>query len=141
VDLNSSAKFRKLTPGRCRYCDRQFFYRQVGRPKLYCDHKCRQADFRHAGYPYPKRDESPRNSSTNSSTTKADFGDRPLPLNLFGGGYRWPGAAPIDRQLLRQVIEKEIGGKRHEFFERTGRRCSTQSPRQKAKLKRRLRFQ
>jgi hypothetical protein len=105
------AKFHKLAPGRCRYCARQFFYRQTGRPKLYCDKTCRQADFRRAGYLTPKSDESPRKSSTNSSTTKSDFGDRPLPLNVLGGGYRWPGGtARIDRRTLQRVVEKEIGG-------------------------------
>jgi hypothetical protein len=51
-------KFRKLVPGRCRYCDRQFFCWRSARPKFFCDGKCRQADFRHTGYLGSKRNES-----------------------------------------------------------------------------------
>jgi hypothetical protein len=40
-------------------------------------------------------------SATGSST----------PLNILGG-YRWPNAAGIDRELLRKIVRTEIGGGR-----------------------------
>jgi hypothetical protein len=48
--VQNPKKFRRLIAGRCRYCDRRFFYRHPGRPRTYCDHKCRQAEFRYSGY-------------------------------------------------------------------------------------------
>jgi hypothetical protein len=66
------AKFRKLIPGRCHYCSRQFFSDQhTGRPRLFCDKKCRDGEFRRSRY----------------LTSQNGFGDRPLPLNILGG-YR-----------------------------------------------------
>jgi hypothetical protein len=102
-------KFRRLVAGRCRFCDRRFFYRHPGRPRSYCDHKCQQAEFRHSRYLHPKRDENPLKSPTNSNISKVDFGDRPLPLNLVGG-HRWSMAIAVDRETLAEIISTEIGG-------------------------------
>jgi hypothetical protein len=31
-----------------------------------------------------------------------------IPLNVLGG-YRWPNAVPVDRDVLRKVVRAEIG--------------------------------
>jgi hypothetical protein len=108
--VENPKKFRRLVANRCRYCDRQFFYRRDNRPKFYCDGTCRQADFRHARYLGSKRNGSPQKTETKSKTFRPDFADRPLPLNILGGGYRWPDSTPLDRQVLNAIIRTEIGG-------------------------------
>jgi hypothetical protein len=96
-------KFRRLVAGRCRYCDRRFFYRHPGRPRSYCDHKCQQAEFRHSGYLYPKRDENPLKNSTNPKVSKVDPGNRSL-VNVR--------PKRVDRELWRFLIETEILARR-----------------------------
>jgi hypothetical protein len=76
-------KFRKLVPGRCRYCDRQFFCWRSARPKFFCDGKCRQADFRHTGYLGSKRNESHPKTPAQSRTFRPDFAGR----GIVGPGY------------------------------------------------------
>lgn len=97
--VQNPKKFRRLVHGRCRYCDRRFFFRQTGRPRLHCDHKCQQAEFRHSRYLHPKRDESGKKSSVKSKISKVDFADRPL--NVLGG-YRFGGQA--DRDLWAKIL-------------------------------------
>jgi hypothetical protein len=100
---------RQLIRHQCQFCGRDFFVeRQGGRPRLFCDKKCRQADFRHTRYLGSKRNESPPKTETKSKTFRPDFGDRPSPLNILGG-YRWPNSAPVDRELLAKIIRAEIG--------------------------------
>jgi hypothetical protein len=99
--VQNPKKFRRLVASRCRYCDRRFFYRHPGRPRRYCDHKCQQAEFRHSGYLYPKRDENPLKNSTKVS--KADPGNRPL-VNVR--------PKRVDRELWRFLIETEIPERR-----------------------------
>jgi hypothetical protein len=82
------AKFRKLIPGRCHYCSRQFFSDQhTGRPRLFCDKKCRDGEFRRSRYLTSQNGESVSKNEDNSKPCKGIFGDRPLPLNILGG-YR-----------------------------------------------------
>ena len=95
----SAHKFRKLIPGRCRYCDRRFFYRHGTRPRIFCDQKCRQGDFRLSGYLHPKNDETCRKSEINSKISKADFADRPL-VNVR--------PARLDRELWHNIVETEM---------------------------------
>jgi hypothetical protein len=88
VDIEHPKKFRKLTAARCRFCDRQFFYRRAGRPRIFCDHKCRQADFRHGGYAdpaFPKCDESGQKPEVISKTSKVDLADRPSRWRIVAG--------------------------------------------------------
>jgi hypothetical protein len=98
VHINHSTKFRKLVPGRCRYCNRQFFYRRDNRPKLFCDGKCRQADFRHARYLRAKRNESIKKTEAKAKTFGPDFADRPL--NVLGG-YKW--YSGLERRLWVEI--------------------------------------
>lgn len=102
-------KFRKLSPARCRFCDRRFFYRQAGRPAVFCSPRCRQADFRYGGYLQSKRDESVQKTPIKSKASKVDFHDRPLPLNMLGG-HRWSNSVAIDRETLAEIVRTEIGG-------------------------------
>jgi endogenous inhibitor of DNA gyrase (YacG/DUF329 family) len=69
---------RRLVAGQCQACGNQFFYRRTGRPRNFCDQKCRQSDFRRSGYAYPKIDKSVQKNEVNSRTFDPDFGDRPL---------------------------------------------------------------
>jgi hypothetical protein len=96
--VQNPKKFKRLVAGRCRYCDRRFFYRHPGRPRSYCDHKCQQAEFRHSGYLHPKRDENPLKNSINSKASKADPSNRPL-VNVR--------SKRVERDLWRFLIETE----------------------------------
>jgi hypothetical protein len=107
VRIEHSKKFRKLVPARCRFCDRRFFYQPAGRSRLFCDDKCRQADFRHARYLDPKRNERCQKTEVNSKISKVDFGDRP-PVEILGCGHHWNVAASIDRETWKAIVEIEI---------------------------------
>ena len=77
----SSLAVRRLVPGCCESCGRQFFYRRTGRPRNFCDQKCRQSDFRRSGYTsskISKIDESALKNEVNSGTFGRDSGDRLL---------------------------------------------------------------
>lgn len=106
----ASTKFRRLIPGRCQYCERQFFSdKRTGRPRLFCDKKCRDGEFRRFRYPTSKNDESTSKNKDNSKACKGIFGDRPLPFNILGG-YRWPDSIAVERTVLVNVVRAEIGG-------------------------------
>jgi hypothetical protein len=45
--------------------------------------------------------------SKNKALQKAKSGAS-IPLNILGG-YRWPNAAGVDRDLLRKIVRAEIG--------------------------------
>jgi hypothetical protein len=100
-------KLRRLLSGVCQSCGRQFFYRRTGRPKNFCDQKCRQAvrqvvrqtDFRRFWTVASRTDESAQKSKDNSKTFSPDFADRPS-VN------RRP--KRMDRELWRTVVTTEI---------------------------------
>jgi hypothetical protein len=103
-------KFRKLIPGRCRYCGRQFFSdKHTGRPRLFCGKTCRDGEFRRSRYPRSKNGESVSKKEDNSKACKGIFGDRPLPRNILGG-HRWSDCISVRRQLLNAIVRAEIGG-------------------------------
>jgi hypothetical protein len=106
----ASTKFRKLIPGRCNYCSRQFFsHKRTGRPQLFCDKRCRDGKFRRSRYLRSKNGESVSKKASNAKGCKDNSGCRPLPLNILGG-HRWANSARIDRELLGKIIRTEIGG-------------------------------
>jgi hypothetical protein len=74
---NAALSTRRLVPGQCQSCGKQFFYQRTGRPKLFCDQKCRQSDFRRSGHIASKIDESAPKTPVNSGTFRPDFADRP----------------------------------------------------------------
>lgn len=110
--IQRAKNHRKLVPGRCRYCDRQFFFRQAGRPKVFCNNKCKNAEFRHARYLDAKRDESAQKTQIISKLFKTGFADRPPPLNVLGSSHRWPNATSVDSDTLNVVISTEISSTR-----------------------------
>jgi hypothetical protein len=63
---NKSALKRRLTLGRCQYCERNFFSdKRTGRPRLFCDKKCRDGDFRRLRYLTLKNVEPPKKPKSN----------------------------------------------------------------------------
>jgi hypothetical protein len=51
-------------------------YRRTGRPRNFCDQKCRQSDFRLSGVSYLQIDESAPKNEVNSRIFGPDFADR-----------------------------------------------------------------
>jgi hypothetical protein len=104
------ARFRKLIPGRCHYCGRQFFSdKHTGRSRQFCNKRCRDGEFRRSRYLRSKNGESVSKEPGKSRPCNGNFGDRASPLNILGG-YRWPDSAAVNRQVLNAIIRAEIGG-------------------------------
>jgi hypothetical protein len=106
---------------RCQHCGAEIRSRKrSGRKAAFCSYKCRDAarrnrNFVGSGNTRKGTQAIPRNaskSSTNSSHCKGDFADRgrarSVPLNLLGG-YRWPGAEPLDADTREKIYWAEIG--------------------------------
>jgi len=73
----TTLQLRRLVPGQCRACGREFLYRRTGRPRNFCDQKCRQSAFRQCGgYPPSQIAESVRKKEATSKLSSPDFGDR-----------------------------------------------------------------
>ena len=102
------ANFRRLIRHRCQYCGRDFFTdKRTGRPRLFCDKKCKDGEFRRLRYLTLKNVEPPQKSEVSSKISKVDLGDRP-PVEILGRGHRWSNSATIDRETLAEIIETEI---------------------------------
>ena len=102
------SNFRRLIRHRCQYCGRDFFAdKQTGRPRLFCDKKCKDGEFRRLRYLTLKNVETPRKSEVNSEISKVESGYRP-PVEILGRGHRWSNSATIDRETLAEIIETEI---------------------------------
>jgi hypothetical protein len=90
--------------------------RQPGRPKVFCNDKCKQAEFRYARVtPRPfdtKRNEIAQKTQVKPATSKTGFGNRPPPLNLLGNGRRWPDGTSVDSDTLKVIINTEISSTR-----------------------------
>jgi hypothetical protein len=100
----------------CLVCSAPLDPKRGSRRQRYCSNACRQSAFRTKKwtrrYETPDPLRSVRNNGVASTACKAGFGDR-APLELLGGGYRWPGAArPEIVGIVHDVIEREIGGAR-----------------------------
>ena len=93
---------------KCQSCGETFFTwrRATTRPPKYCSRRCRNNEFRLARTLYTGRDESAEKSIRHSAAYKYRFGDRGSPVEVLGGGHRWP--AGIDADLLRFIIDMEI---------------------------------
>jgi|SRR5215472_8932532 len=108
--------FRRLVRHRCQYCGRDFFTdKQTGRPRLFCDKKCKDGEFRRLRYLTFKNVETPQKSEVGSKVSKVDSGDRPSvligpndwPVNILGG-QGWSNSVAIDRETLAKIIATEI---------------------------------
>jgi len=121
---------RRLVPGRCEFCGCQFFYRRIGRPRNFCDRKCRQADFRRSGYLLSQSDESPQKSEVTSKASRPDSADRPQPWRVVAGppgtaGMEYPNPGPIG-------LELKFGNRRpRDRYGRTERIIATEIPERK----------
>src|SRR5215472_9388957 len=104
--------FRRLVRHRCQYCGRDFFTdKQTGRPRLFCDKKCKDGEFRRLRYLTFKNVETLQKSEVGSKFSKVESGDRP-PVEILGRGHRWSNSAVIDRETLAEIIETEITERR-----------------------------
>lgn len=109
LELSSTtSKFRRLIRHRCQFCGRDFFTEKQagGRPRLFCDKKCKDGEFRRRRYLTLKNVETRQKTEATSKVSRPDFADRPL--NLLGG-HRWPNTAPLDREVAATIIDTEIG--------------------------------
>ncbi len=103
---------------RCDHCGAPLHPKRGSRRQKFCSYRCRDEARRARNYAIfgsarrgsqgiPR---SVQNIDAKSKACKADFGDR-APLELLGGGYRWPGVPHGDIDaLIRKVVELEIGG-------------------------------
>jgi hypothetical protein len=101
---------RRLIRHRCQYCGRDFFAdRQTGRPRLFCDKKCKDGEFRRLRCLTFKNVETPQKSEVSSNISKVGLGDRPSaligptdqPVNVLGG-YKFPNAPAVDLSPLAE---------------------------------------
>jgi hypothetical protein len=131
IPKHPDLSIRRLVAGQCQSCGKQFFYRRTGRPKLFCDQKCRQSDFRRSGHTDSKIsqiDTSVLKNEVNSGTFGCDSGDRPLRIvagqlgqsalhfaSLDATGVieannrlNSKAAPAVDAETMRSVFETEI---------------------------------
>src|SRR5262245_52086232 len=100
----------------CGSCGRRV--KRKSRQQLYCSDRCRQYALREnkartaiknaPGY----QDSGPVTTppfllNQNNELRGAKSGSS-IPLNVLGG-YRWPDAVPVDRDVLRKVVRAELG--------------------------------
>ena len=101
--MNVTNRFESLS---CGACGRRVT--RKARQQLYCSDRCRQ---------YALRENKARTaiknapgsflSNKNNELHGAKSGSS-IPLNVLGGP-RWPGAIPVDRDVLRKVVRTELG--------------------------------
>jgi len=110
--LHNPENFRRLIRHRCQYCGRDFFAdKHTGRPRLFCDKKCKDGEFRRLRYLTFKNVETPQKNEVNSKISKVESGYRP-PVEILGRGHRWSNSATIERETLVEIIETEIPERR-----------------------------
>jgi endogenous inhibitor of DNA gyrase (YacG/DUF329 family) len=104
---------------RCHACGRSVA--RKSREQRYCSDRCRQFAFREnkarTAIKISDLGEETGRVTTPQKTVNENNGlqtpksGSSVPLNILGG-YRWPNATGIDRELLRKIIRAEIGGVR-----------------------------
>jgi hypothetical protein len=95
------------------------------RQQTYCSNRCRWVAYRNRRATakiseYPARHtgratEPPKSSSKIKGLQRPKWRPSPYanaPLNLCGGGWHWPDAPTLDRDLLATIFRAEIGGVR-----------------------------
>jgi hypothetical protein len=104
-------------------CQKPLPWSNHGRPQRFCSTRCQRLASREkafwsrvegqAGVVIPGAVKSPPKKPLVSISCKARNGDlyprAKAPLDLLGGGRRWPGGTRLDRDLRRRIIEQEIG--------------------------------
>jgi hypothetical protein len=101
----------------CRNCGQEFFIgKRNGRQREFCSNACRQSHFRNAEFGRRYQTPDPlRNTEKTAATSVAcqgPQGGRAFPIDLLGGGYRWPGSAPLDPDLRRKIVAAELPTRR-----------------------------
>jgi hypothetical protein len=111
--LNHLKPIRKVAAP-CRCCGREFFVvgKRNGRRPEFCSDSCRQAEFRYARYPSSRTPKNAENIPANSVACRGENRGRAFPIDLVGGGFRWPGATVLDPELRRQILDVELGARR-----------------------------
>jgi hypothetical protein len=104
----------------CSWCGK--FFALQRRAQRYCSAACQKTGRRAELAVEPNRSRtltqdtavggfSPKNTSPINGVQRRQVGSS-IPLNILGGGYRWPGATSVEPTLLSTIIEMEIGGRR-----------------------------
>src|SRR5262249_6980549 len=84
----------------CQACGRRVA--RKSRQQRYCGDRCRQHALREN-----KAVTNPHFLSNKNNELRGAKSGSSIPLNVLGG-YRWPGAAPIEPEVLRKVVRAEI---------------------------------
>jgi hypothetical protein len=96
----------------CQACGRRVA--RKSRQQRYCSDRCRdyekgQRRVRKSFLStYTRASPSPLFLSNKNNELRGAKSGSSIPLNVLAG-HRWPGAPPVDRELLRKVIRAEIG--------------------------------
>ncbi len=101
---------------RCAACGRSVT--RKSRQQRYCSDRCRQYGVREnkartaiknaAGYQGSGPVTNPLFFSNKNNVPQGQKSGSSIPFNILGG-YRWPNAGAIDRELLRRIVRAEIG--------------------------------
>jgi len=127
---------RRLIRHRCQYCGRDFFAdKRTGRPRLFCDNKCKDGEFRRLRYLTFKNVETPEKSKVSSKISKAGVSDRPSvlirptdpPVNILGE-HRWSDSVAIDSETLAEIVNTEIGGEHDRVHQHEVHRGESEIP-------------
>jgi predicted nucleic acid-binding Zn ribbon protein len=112
----------RLTPMTCAACGRKV--KRQSRQQRYCSDRCRDFARRErnasqinartaiknpAGYQDSGQPTNPHFLSNRVNGLQERKTGSSIPLNILGG-YRWPNAGGVERELLRKIVRAEIGG-------------------------------
>jgi hypothetical protein len=125
-DKGSSKRQADITRGRaaaqlCEHCCRALPKRKRGSPgpaKRFCSPTCQKASAREkaafevAGYNLSRCPRIASKSVSNSNGCKAQNGHPypsrfSVPLDVLGGGHRWPGAPKLERKIWEAILWRE----------------------------------
>src|SRR5215831_9312626 len=100
----------------CQACGRRVA--RKSRQQRYCGDRCRQYALREnkartaiknaPGYPDSGPVTNPLFLLNQNNELRGAKSGASIPLNVLGG-YRWPDAVPVDRDVLRKVVRAELG--------------------------------
>ncbi len=101
---------------RCAACGRSV--KRKSRQQRYCSDRCRDFGRREnkartaiknsSGYQGSGQPTNPLFFSNKNNVLQGRKSGSSIPFNVLGG-YRWPNAPAVDRELLRKIIRAEIG--------------------------------
>jgi hypothetical protein len=121
-ESNSRRNSHRDAPVRCAACGRTA--RRKSRQQKFCSDRCRQFALREnrarhlnargalknpSGYQDGGRVTQPNFFTNKNNGLQGAKSGSSIPLNVLGG-YRWPNAVGVERDVLRKIIRAEIGG-------------------------------